>query len=61
VSQEEISAIRHKAELVRRLSGETSDPGVKAGLLEFASLLDADADRLEISARTAGATEVPRD
>ena len=47
-SQEAISAIRSKAELARRLSGETIDPGAKARLLEIASLLDADADKLGI-------------
>jgi hypothetical protein len=49
VSQEAIAAIRMKAELARRLSAETRDPAAKAGLLELASLLDADADRLETS------------
>ena len=61
MSQETISAIRTKAELARRLSGETRDPAAKAGLLELASLLDADAERLEIATRTAGAREVRRD
>ena len=55
VSQEAVSAIRMKAELARRLSGATSDPAAKAGLLELAALLDADADRLEDAAR-----ELPR-
>lgn len=50
VSQEAISAIRMKAELARRLSGETRDPAAKAGLLELAALLDADADTLENAA-----------
>jgi hypothetical protein len=48
VSEEAISAIRRKAELARRLSGEISDPSAKASLLEIASLLDADADELDI-------------
>jgi hypothetical protein len=47
--QDAISGIRMKAELARRLSGETRDPAAKAGLLELASLLDADADRLEMT------------
>ena len=51
VSGGAISAIRTKAELARRLSSETRDPAAKAGLLELASLLDADADRLESSAQ----------
>jgi hypothetical protein len=51
VSQEAISAMRMKAELARRLSGETTDPAAKAGLLELASLLDADADRLDSAVR----------
>jgi len=42
VSQEAISAIRTKAELARRLSGETRDPAAKAALLGIASLLDAE-------------------
>lgn len=50
-SQDAISAIRTKAELARRLSGETRDPAAKAGLLQMASLLDAEADRLEIALR----------
>jgi hypothetical protein len=53
VSQEAISAIRVKAELARRLSGETRDPTAKAGLLDLAALLEADADRLENAAREA--------
>jgi hypothetical protein len=53
VTQEAIYAIRTKAELARRLSGETRDPAAKAGLLELASLLDADADRLENAEREA--------
>jgi hypothetical protein len=40
-----------KAELARRLSGETKDPAAKAGLLDLASVLDADADRLELALR----------
>ena len=50
VSDDAISAIRRKADLARRLSGETKDPAAKAGLLELASLLDADADRFELPA-----------
>lgn len=50
VSDEEISAIRTKAELARRLSSETRDAAAIAGLLELAALLDADADRLENAA-----------
>ena len=46
-SEEAISAIRTKAELARRLSGETRDPAAKAGLLELAALLEADAAKLE--------------
>jgi hypothetical protein len=61
VSEEAISAIRRKAKLARRLSGETRDPAAKAGLLELASLLDADAERLELSARKASAAEARRD
>jgi hypothetical protein len=53
VSEEAISAIRTKAELARRLSGETRDPAAKAGLLELAFLLDADADRFENAEREA--------
>ena len=51
VSQEAVSAIRMKAELARRLSAATRDPAAKAGLLELAALLDADADRLDDAAR----------
>jgi hypothetical protein len=51
VSQEAVSAIRMKAELARRLSAATRDPAAKAGLLELAALLDADADRLENASR----------
>jgi hypothetical protein len=57
-SKEAITAIRMKAELARRLSGETRDPAAKAGLLELASLLDADADRLEAELREADDCEV---
>ena len=57
MSEDAISAIRMKAQLVRRLSGETSNPGAKTRLLEIASLLDADADRLEIPGRQADAAE----
>jgi hypothetical protein len=59
VSDEAISAIRTKAELARRLSSETGDPAAKGGLLELASLLDADADRLETSARAPAAATEP--
>jgi C4-dicarboxylate-specific signal transduction histidine kinase len=51
VTQEAIAAIRTRAELARRLAGETRDPAAKAGLLEIASMLDADAGRLEAAAR----------
>jgi hypothetical protein len=51
VSQEAINAIRIRAELARRLAVQTMDPAAKAGLLEIASTLDADADRLEAAAR----------
>jgi len=61
VSEEAISAIRTKAKLARRLSSETRDPAAKTGLLELASLLDADADRLEIAARRGGDERVRRD
>ena len=54
MSHEAISAIRTKAELARRLSGETRDPAAKARLLEIATLLDVDADRLEIAAQSRG-------
>jgi hypothetical protein len=40
-----------KAELARRVSGETRQPAANAGLLELASLLDADADGLEAGPR----------
>jgi hypothetical protein len=40
-----------KAELARRLSDETRDPAAKAGLLELAALLEADADKLENASR----------
>jgi len=50
-STEAIAAIRMKAERARGLSGETGDPAAKAGLLELASLLDADADGLEAGPR----------
>jgi hypothetical protein len=49
--EDAISAIRVKAELARRLSGETRDPAAKEGLLKLASLLDADADRLAAGLR----------
>jgi hypothetical protein len=52
VTQEAISAIRTRAELARRLAGQTRDPAAKAGLLEIASTLEADADRLEAAAGT---------
>jgi hypothetical protein len=61
VTDDAISAIRRKAELARRLSGETLDPAAKARLLELASLLDADADRFEIPATRAGAAGVRHD
>jgi hypothetical protein len=61
VTDDAISAIRKKAELARRLSGDTIDPAAKAGLLELASLLDADADRFEIPAREADPPEVRHD
>jgi len=46
-NKEEISVIRMKAELARRISANTRDLAAKAGLLELASLLDADAENLE--------------
>lgn len=48
-SHQAISVIRRKAELARRLSGETGDPEAKAALLKIASQLEADADRLELA------------
>jgi hypothetical protein len=59
--QDAISGIRMKAELARRLSGETRDPAAKAGLLELASLLDADADRLEMAVRGSAPPEPRRE
>jgi hypothetical protein len=47
VSQDAIHTIRTRADLAHRLSDETMDPTAKAGLLEIASMLEADADTLE--------------
>jgi len=55
VSQEVISAIRTKAELARRLSGETIDPAAKARLLESGIL----ARRGRRQARRRGADLLP--
>ena len=59
-SQEAVSAIRVKAELARRLSGETRDPAAKAGLLELAALLEADAAKLENALQGVDRLEVTR-
>ena len=60
VSEESVSAIRTRAELARRLSAITSDAAAKAGLIEIATLLDADADTLERSLLRASRKD-PRD
>ena len=44
---EAITAIRARAELARRLAEETKQHDAKVALLQIASMLDADADRLE--------------
>ena len=59
-SQEAVSAIRVKAELARRLSGETRDPAAKAGMLELAALLEADAAKLENALQGVDRLEVTR-
>lgn len=56
-NQEAISVIRTKAELARRLASQTVDLAAKAGLLEIAALLEADADRLEITKSRSTAVE----
>ena len=61
MSQEGVSAIRTRAELARRLSAVTRDSAAKAGLLEIASLLDADADKLDIAARGPPAADLRDD
>ncbi|HEV2595390.1 MAG TPA: hypothetical protein VGU01_09360 [Sphingomicrobium sp.] len=51
MTREAIAAIRARAELARRLAAENKQPDAKAALLEIASMLDADADRLEMAER----------
>jgi hypothetical protein len=59
VTHEAISAIRTRAELARRLAGQTQDPAAKAALLEIGSMLEADADRLEAAAGTQAPSRSP--
>jgi len=47
VTPESIAAIRARAELARRLAEENKQPDAKAALVQIASMLDSDADRLE--------------
>ena len=61
MSQEAISAIRRRAELARRLSRDTKEPAAKLRLLEIATLLDADADKLDICVTEPAASEVALD
>jgi hypothetical protein len=59
VTQEAISTIRTRAELGRRLAGQTRDPAAKAALLEIGSMPEADADRLEAAAGTQAPSHRP--
>ena len=47
MTKEAIATLRARAELARRLAGETRDPAAKAGLLDIASSLGSEADNLE--------------
>jgi len=51
VTAEAIASIRDRAELARRLAEENKQPHAKAALVQIASTLDADADRLETAER----------
>jgi hypothetical protein len=50
VTQEAVATIRLRADLARRLAGETRDPTAKAGLLQIASRLQREADTLDAAA-----------
>jgi C4-dicarboxylate-specific signal transduction histidine kinase len=58
VTQEGIAAIRTRAELARHLADQTWDAAAKAALLEIASMLDADAHRLEAGAQKDATKEI---
>jgi hypothetical protein len=51
VTREAIAAIRARAALACRLALENKQPDAKAALVQIASMLDADADRLESAER----------
>lgn len=51
MTKEAISAIRTRAELARRLAKENKQADARTALLEIASVLDADADRLDATAQ----------
>jgi hypothetical protein len=61
VTQEAISALRTRAELARRLSGETRQPEARASLLEIASMLDAEAGQLAAAAGQQNKPEIGRE
>ena len=54
MNDDAIAAIRTRAELARRLAAHTLDPAAKASLLEIASMLKSDADRIEAAERPGG-------
>jgi hypothetical protein len=51
VTSEAITSIRGRAELARRLAKETRQPDAAAALVQIATMLDRDADRLETADR----------
>jgi len=55
VTHEAIATLRTRAELALRLAGETRDTAARAGLLEIASTLRAEADMLETAIQQRGA------
>jgi len=51
VTQEAIATLRARADLARRLAGETRDEAARTGLLEIASTLLGEAQTLEAALR----------
>jgi C4-dicarboxylate-specific signal transduction histidine kinase len=60
VTTEAITAIRTRADLARRLAEETKQAEASAALLQIATMLDADADQLEATARQQSGEELRR-
>ena len=58
MTQETIATIRVRAELARRLSNDNKQADAKEALLQIASMLEADADRLEAAAQQEAARAI---